>query len=74
MTRTTPTKTAPTAILPARAARLTCQHCSQVGTTAHGGLWRTGQGASLYYLHSDCLLPYKRAHRLQSVEGRVPVR
>jgi len=26
----------------------------------------------LYYLHSGCLAPYKVAHGLRSVEGRIP--
>jgi len=52
-----------------------CAHCHEVGTTATGALGRTSLCAEcpdLYYLHSGCLAPYKVAHGLRSVEGRIP--
>ena len=52
----------------------TCAHCNVPGTTRCGALWRTGQGDALYYLHSQCLMPYKKARTLQSVEGRIALR
>jgi len=54
-----------------------CDHCQETGTTACGALWRVSLAndcTELYYLHSRCLLPYKAAHTLQSVEGRLPLR
>ncbi len=53
----------------------TCVHCSQLGTTATGALWRVSRLVGrddLYYLHAACLAPYKGAHTLRSVEGRIP--
>jgi len=52
-----------------------CDHCHEQGTTAGGGLWKTASDAhaTLYYLHSACLLPYKARHGLRSVEGRLPL-
>jgi len=53
----------------------TCVHCSQLGTTATGALWRVSRLVGrddLYYLHGACLAPYKAAHTLRSVEGRIP--
>jgi len=55
--------------------RHTCAHCQQPGTTASGALWRASAHAQcndLYYLHSECMLPYKAAHGLLAVEGRIP--
>jgi hypothetical protein len=51
-----------------------CDHCREPGTTAQGGLWKTSlePHASLYYLHSGCVAPYKAARGLRSVEGRIP--
>lgn len=51
-----------------------CDHCRESGTTTHGSLWKTALDphATLYYLHSGCLAPYKAAHSLRSVEGRIP--
>lgn len=51
-----------------------CDHCREAGTTALGGLWKTSLDphASLYYLHSGCVGPYKAARGLRSVEGRIP--
>jgi len=55
-----------------------CAHCHQPGTTVCGALWRVSPATShaacdaLYFLHSRCLAPYKTAHGLRSVEGRVP--
>lgn len=52
-----------------------CAYCHQLDTTAAGALWRVSPiaaCASLYYLHSQCLAPYKAAHGLRSVEGRIP--
>ncbi len=54
-----------------------CDHCQETGTTASGALWRVSLAddcTQLYYLHSQCLTPYKAAHSLQSVEGRLPLR
>jgi cytochrome c553 len=51
-----------------------CAHCHQLDTTAHGALWRVSPLAAcstIYYLHTACLAPYKAAHRLRSVEGRL---
>ncbi len=56
-----------------RRVRYQCSHCGDTGTTVVGGLWRTGQGDELYYLHSHCLSAYKALHSLQSAEGRVPL-
>ena len=52
-----------------------CDYCHEQGTTAGGGLWKTTSHAhaTLYYLHSACLLPYKARHGLRSVEGRLPI-
>jgi len=52
-----------------------CDHCATPGSTADGALWKTISDpyASLYYLHSRCLLPYKAEHSLRSVEGRLPL-
>jgi len=53
----------------------TCAHCQQLGTTATGALWRISRLVGcddLYYLHAACLAPYKAAHNLRSVEGRIP--
>jgi len=53
----------------------TCVHCQQLGTTATGALWRVSRLVGrddLYYLHGACLAPYKAAHTLRSVEGRIP--
>jgi len=53
----------------------TCAHCSQLGTTATGALWRVSPFLGhdeLYYLHVGCRAPYKAAHNLRSVEGRLP--
>ncbi len=52
-----------------------CAYCHQLDTTAHGALWRVSPLAAcstLYYLHTACLAPYKVAHGLRSVEGRIP--
>jgi cytochrome c553 len=52
-----------------------CAHCHQLDTTEHGALWRVSPLAAcstLYYLHGQCLAPYKAAHNLRSVEGRIP--
>jgi len=52
-----------------------CAHCHHIGTTATGALWRVSPSPDcrdLYYLHSGCLAPYKAAHGLRSVEGRIP--
>ncbi len=52
-----------------------CVYCHQLDTTEHGALWRVSQiaaCASLYYLHTACQAPYKAAHNLRSVEGRIP--
>jgi len=54
----------------------TCGHCQTAGTTACGALWRAApppEPGALYYLHTRCLDPYKVAHGLRSVEGRVPL-
>lgn len=54
-------------------ARYTCSHCGDVGTTGNGALWRVSLTADgLYYLHSACCTPYKAAHQLRAVEGRLP--
>ena len=52
-----------------------CDYCHEPGTTVGGALWRTEARphASLYYLHSSCLAPYKARHGLRSVEGRLPL-
>jgi len=52
-----------------------CDYCGQSGTTVAGGLWKTSEEAHapLYYLHSRCLLSYKAARGLRSVEGRLPL-
>jgi len=55
-----------------------CDHCQTAGTTVCGALWRVSPATShaactdLYYLHTHCLAPYKAAHGLRSVEGRLP--
>ncbi len=54
----------------------TCGHCQTEGTTWRGALWRVAPSpapGALYYLHTRCLDPYKVAHGLRSVEGRVPL-
>jgi len=54
----------------------TCAHCQMGGTTVAGALWRVSSCAAcdqLFYLHTACLQPYKIAHGLRSVEGRVPL-
>jgi len=56
-------------------ARYTCSHCGTVGSTGNGALWRVSlrpEDRSLYYLHARCRTPYKHAHGLKSVEGRIP--
>ena len=53
----------------------TCVHCSHLGTTATGALWRVSRLVGrddLYFLHVGCLALYKAAHGLRSVEGRIP--
>ncbi len=52
-----------------------CDHCTTPGATSEGALWKTSSDphASLYYLHSRCLQPYKLKHGLRSVEGRRPL-
>ncbi len=53
----------------------TCVHCTHLGTTATGALWRVSRLVGrddLYYLHVACLAPYKVTHNLRSVEGRLP--
>jgi len=63
-------RSAPAAV-PCRA----CAHCDQIGTTVAGALWRVSLRADdddLYFLHTSCLAPYKVAHGLRSVEGRIP--
>jgi len=52
-----------------------CAHCRHSGTLTRGALWRVSllpDCDALYFLHSRCLAPYKTAHGLRSVEGRVP--
>lgn len=80
------TPTATTTTVPAPLPRLAggglagpvvhkCAYCHQLDTTAHGALWRVSPLAAcstLYYLHTACLAPYKVAHGLRSVEGRIP--
>ena len=54
-----------------------CAYCHQLDTTAAGALWRVSPlaaCATLYFLHSQCLAPYKAAYDLRSVEGRIPRR
>ncbi len=51
-----------------------CAHCDQFGTTVAGALWRASLAPDcddLYFLHTSCLAPYKVAHGLRSVEGRI---
>lgn len=70
-----PLSTSPTPIptVPVLALRYTCSHCTGIGTTADGALWRVSLAADgLYYLHSACCTPYKAAHQLRAVEGRLP--
>ena len=58
-----------------RRFRYQCSHCHEHGTTVCGALWRVSLEADcqdLYYLHCGCLAPYKVAHGLRSVEGRLP--
>ncbi len=53
-----------------------CAHCHTAGTTSRGALWRVApppEPGALYYLHTRCLDPYKAAHGLRSVEGRLPL-
>ncbi len=53
-----------------------CAHCGTFSTTASGALWRVSLAddcTDLYYLCCGCVKPYKRAHGLRSVEGRVPL-
>jgi len=54
-------------------ARYACSHCTGIGTTADGSLWRASLTTNgLFYLHARCLTPYKTTHDLRSVEGRLP--
>jgi len=60
-----------------RRFRYQCDHCQRWDTTASGALWRVSPAddcTELYYLHSRCLTPYKVAHNLKSVEGRLLLR
>jgi len=69
------TDSLPRAVVADMPAIETCVHCSHLGTTATGALWRVSRLVGrddLYYLHATCLAPYKVAHGLRSVEGRIP--
>jgi len=64
-----------TSVAPCPLEVLACEYCSETGTTIDGALWRTTLDTpyALFYLHSACLAPYKAAHSLRSVEGRLPL-